>query len=155
MQPIQVNVYCYFMKDYLKYGQSCVETCYQRLVTKCNKEGWQIPTLDEMQAWLDHTLAMTNPAYSFEQQQLQQWAENFLIITNEAFPLPTGVAKPIARQMRFASLPDEVVICLHELIRFSETITRDGCGLSALPFHSKTHWKGLEQHGQNSCCASD
>ncbi|HDR0995723.1 hypothetical protein NM952_10225 [Pasteurella multocida subsp. multocida] len=58
LQPIQANVYCYFMHDYLRKSQPTVEECYQRLVAKCKKEGWQVPTLVEMKAWLEHTLSI-------------------------------------------------------------------------------------------------
>lgn len=60
MKPIQADVYCYFMNNYLRPEQMSLDECYQRLVNKGKKEGWQVPTLEEMKAWLDHSLEITN-----------------------------------------------------------------------------------------------
>ncbi|WP_018651992.1 DNA-binding domain-containing protein [Actinobacillus capsulatus] len=55
LQPIQANVYCYFMHDYLRKSQPTAEECYQRLVARGKKEGWQVPTFEEMLEWLNRT----------------------------------------------------------------------------------------------------
>lgn len=78
----------------------------------------------------------------FQRHQLQSLAKTFLKEVNAILPLPTGVAKPIARQMRFAGLPDKVVNELKQMIQFSEDLLcGEGC-LDELPFHKKIHWTG-------------
>lgn len=78
-----------------------------------------------------------------QQHQLRSLAENFLKEVNAILPLPTGVAKPIARQMRFAGLPDKVVNELKQMIQFSEGVLCGEVCLDELPFHRKIHWTSL------------
>ncbi|NBI12165.1 hypothetical protein GVX81_00690 [[Haemophilus] felis] len=60
MKPILAEAYTFFMTTYLDPKMYTVEECYQRLVEKAKKEGWEIPTLDEMKEWLARTIEVTS-----------------------------------------------------------------------------------------------
>lgn len=75
-----------------------------------------------------------------QRHQLQSLAKTFLKEVNAILSLPIGVAKPIARQMRFADLPDKVVNELKQMIQLSEHILAHEVCLDELPSHKKTHW---------------
>lgn len=75
-----------------------------------------------------------------QRHQLRSLAENFLKEVNAILPLPTGVAKPIARQMRFAGLPDKEARIVGQMFQLAEDMLYDEVCLDELPFHRKTHW---------------